>query len=75
MERLTDNHLSRATTNTTCQEYAFSTSTIIDCPDGLLYDDSLFYTTAVEDFSMSCENSYKKSLSQVTMAISSYGHV
>ena len=55
-------------TNTTCQEYAFSTSAIIDCPDGLLYDDSLFSTTAVEDFSMSCENSFKKSLSQVRTA-------
>ena len=59
-------------TNNTCQEYAFSTSAIINCPDGLLYDDSLFSTTAVEDFSMSCENSFKKSLSQVRTRTAPY---
>ena len=55
------------TSNATCVDNAFSDSAVIDCPDGLLYDDSLFSTTAVEDFSMSCENSFKKSLSQVHM--------
>ena len=53
------------TSNPTCLDDVFSDSAVIDCPDGFLYDDSLFSTTAVEDFSMSCENSFKKSLSQV----------
>ena len=68
-KREQSNIFHRPTTNTTCQDYAFSTSAVIDCPDGLLYDDSLFSSTAVEDFAMSCEDSFKKSLSQVTAGL------
>ena len=50
-----------------CRPELFSTSKKLDCPNGWVYDDSLFTSTAVMDLDMVCKNDWMKSLAGVSI--------